>query len=81
MEIKITGLGEPIPEIFIREANIAKSKLPDLKVDFGQAPTFSKSYHVDSPLVKYSSETIGGRIEYGNNGLALIGDVVSGIIR
>lgn len=55
--------------------------MPDLKVDFGQAPTFSRPYHVDSPLVQYSSETIGGRTEYGSNGLALIEDVASGVIR
>ena len=81
MEIKITGLGEPIPEIFVTKANIAKDALPELEVNFGKAPNFSQPYHVDSPLVKYSSATIPSKIEYGSNGLALIEDVTSGVIR
>ena len=79
--MQVTGLGEEIPNIFFQRSERAVAHVPDLKVDFGQAPTFSRPYHVDSPLVKYSSETIGGRTEYGSNGLALIEDVASGVIR
>ncbi len=80
MEIKIIGLGEIIPDVFENEINNAKEKLPDLTVNFCRAPSFSTEYKVDSPLVKYSNHNIN-TIEYGENGLALIRDVVSGKIR